>query len=172
MKFFFICFILLTFSFAALSQANNKTFPLVAIVGLKPVHVTIKAETYQGKKSVAVIDTAKGITSELKYAKLTDFRFHNGTIQVELAGQPLATAVETARGFVGIAFRIDETDTKFECLYLRQPTVGLMTRFAETTLSNIFLIRITLGKGSVRKHPKSMNLMLILKWASGQKLRL
>lgn len=65
------------------------------------------------------MDTAQGITSELKYAKLPEVQFHNGSIEVELAGKPLSTAAETARGFVGIAFRIDKTDTKFECIYLR-----------------------------------------------------
>ncbi len=123
MKRIFISFLLLAFSCAAVGQTNKKTIPLQTTNNLKPVRVAIQAETYQGKKSVRVIDTARGITSELKYAKLTDVEFHNGTIEVELAGKPLPTAIETARGFVGIAFRIDENDTKFECFYVR-PTNG------------------------------------------------
>ena len=47
--------------------------------------------------------------------------FKDGTIEVELAGLPAAGAAETARGFVGIAFRVN--GDRFECFYLR-PTNG------------------------------------------------
>ena len=123
MKGILATFQLLVFSFSAISQVSKKVFPLADTAGLKPIHVAIRPEIYLGKKSIKASDTTEGITSELKYAKLADLQFRNGTIEVELAGKPLSTAVETARGFVGIAFRIDETDTKFECIYLR-PTNG------------------------------------------------
>lgn len=115
-----LCFV--SFYTKAISQAA-KRFPLTTIEGLQPLHVAIQPQTYFGKKSVQVMDTAQGITSELKYAKLSNVDFHNGIIEVELAGKPLSTAAETARGFVGIAFRINEKDTKFECIYVR-PTNG------------------------------------------------
>lgn len=123
MRSILITFSLLIISIAAQSQVNKKHFALKDTSGLKAFHVAIGAESYLGKKSVEVSDTAQGITSELKYAKLSDLIFSNGTIEVELAGKPLGTAVETARGFVGIAFRIDEGNTAFECIYLR-PTNG------------------------------------------------
>ncbi len=107
----------------AIGQSNKHSLPLKNTQGLLPVHVTVAAESYLGKQSVRVADTAKGITSEVKYAKLTGITFHNGVIEVELAGKPSATAVESARGFVGIAFRINEDDSGFECIYLR-PTNG------------------------------------------------
>jgi hypothetical protein len=110
-------------SFAVFSQEGKKEFALNDTLGLTAIGVKIQAETYLRKKSVKVFDTCHGITSELKYAKLTEVPFHNGTIEVKLAGKPVGTAVETARGFVGIAFRIDEGNTKFECIYLR-PTNG------------------------------------------------
>jgi hypothetical protein len=106
-----------------MGQAGKQKISLKSIEGLEPVHVTLKAATYLGKQSVQVADTAKGITSEVKYAKLKDISFQNGIIEVELAGKPMATAVETARGFVGIAFHISEDNSKFECIYLR-PTNG------------------------------------------------
>ncbi len=123
MRNFFTVLPLLLLSLVVMGQATRETFPLNSTQGLQLIRVAAQAETYQGKKAVQVVDTARGITSELKYAKLSQVLFHNGTIEVELAGGPLATAAETARGFVGIAFRIDEADTKFECLYLR-PTNG------------------------------------------------
>jgi hypothetical protein len=89
-----------------MGQASKQNLSLKGIEGLEPIQVTVKAATYLGKQLVQVADTAKGVTSEVKYTKLKDITFHNGVIEVELAGKPLATAVETARGFVGIAFRI------------------------------------------------------------------
>ena len=104
---------------AANSQTNKKTFPLTNTQGLTPVHVAIETVTYDGKKSLLVADTAKGLTGDTKYVRLNDISLHNATIEVELAGMPVAGASGTARGFVGIAFRMDESDNNFECFYLR-----------------------------------------------------
>lgn len=118
-----VALLALMFSFTADSQVQKQRFALTDIKGLTPVRVQVQAAIYEGKKAVKVVDTARGITSELKYAKLKEISFQNGTIELELAGKPQGTAVETARGFVGIAFRINEGDTRFECIYLR-PTNG------------------------------------------------
>jgi hypothetical protein len=49
--------------------------------------------------------------------------FSSGTIEVELAGAPEADAGEGARGFVGIAFRVQEDLQTYDAFYLR-PTNG------------------------------------------------
>jgi hypothetical protein len=49
--------------------------------------------------------------------------FHNGTINLELAGKPRPGAVADARGFVGVAFRVASDPSKYECFYIR-PTNG------------------------------------------------
>ncbi len=104
----------------AISQKNS--FPLSTTDGLLPVQVAVKPETYLGKLSTRVWDTS-GVDFDKKFAKLMNIQIHNGSIEVELAGRPLPTAGEGARGFVGIAFRISEKDEEFECIYLR-PTNG------------------------------------------------
>jgi hypothetical protein len=43
--------------------------------GLEPVYISLKADNYLGKKSVQVANTAKGITSEVRCAKLKDLFF-------------------------------------------------------------------------------------------------
>jgi hypothetical protein len=48
--------------------------------------------------------------------------FLNGTIEVDVAGQPAAGAGGGARGFIGIAFRL-QNDGSYEYIYLR-PTNG------------------------------------------------
>jgi len=48
--------------------------------------------------------------------------FRDGVIEVDLAGQPAAGAFAAARGFIGIAFRV-QGDGRYEYIYLR-PTNG------------------------------------------------
>ena len=57
------------------------------------------------------------------FARIRDVEFHNGTIEIEVAGRPLPDAIPEARGFIGVAFRIVEDLSAFECMYLR-PTNG------------------------------------------------
>ena len=74
---------------------------------------------YQGKSAVRV--DAADVANGESYATLKGSRFHNGTIEVELAGKPAASAGPAARGFIGIAFRLK--DNRYEYIYLR-PTNG------------------------------------------------
>jgi hypothetical protein len=60
---------------------------------------------------------------EATFAKLKGSRFSDGTIQVKVLSRLLPDAPQHARGFIGIAFRIDETNAKFESIYIR-PTNG------------------------------------------------
>ena len=51
---------------------------------------------------------------------LPDISFQNGTIELEISGEPAPDAAPQMRGFVGIAFRVDPTDySRYECFYLR-----------------------------------------------------
>lgn len=111
---------------ASMAQPRQQKMPLNSLDGLQPVKAEISVETYLGKPSVRVVDSGMGNSTnspELSHAKIRNLRFHNGTIELELAAKPLATAGEAARGFVGIAFRMADDDSKFECIYLR-PTNG------------------------------------------------
>jgi hypothetical protein len=56
-------------------------------------------------------------------AVVEDLEFSSGTIEVELAGAPELTAGESARGFVGIAVRLQEDLQTYDAFYLR-PTNG------------------------------------------------
>lgn len=60
---------------------------------------------------------------ENTYARLNDFKFHNGIIEVKMLSRLLDDAPDLARGFIGIAYRINETDSEFESFYVR-PTNG------------------------------------------------
>jgi len=87
---------------------------------LVPHHVTLTAVDYKGKRAIKVVEDGEVANGEA-YAVLKGTEFHDGTIEVELAGLPSASAGAAARGFIGIAFRVK--DDRFEYIYLR-PTNG------------------------------------------------
>jgi hypothetical protein len=82
--------------------------------------VTLKTELYKGKQALVVEQTIdKDNDNHYTFARLKGLDFHNGIIEITIAGQPKKNAVEGARGFVGIAFRIPQDTSKFEVFYLR-----------------------------------------------------
>lgn len=60
---------------------------------------------------------------EPTYAKVKELSFQNGTIEVDVYSKLLPDAPDYARGFIGVAFRINEDDTEYESIYIR-PTNG------------------------------------------------
>jgi hypothetical protein len=56
---------------------------------------------------------------EPTFAKRKAIRFTNGTIEVKVLSRLLKDAPSHARGFIGVAFRINEDNSKFECIYIR-----------------------------------------------------
>jgi hypothetical protein len=118
---FICCFVFATI--IAQAQVSKSTFPLTDTIHLQSNNVAIQPALYKNKRSVRVADINPELDTELRIAKLADSSFHNGIIEVELAGEPMKNSGEGARGFVGIAFRIDNANSKFECFYLR-PTNG------------------------------------------------
>ncbi|CAM3754037.1 family 16 glycoside hydrolase [Pontibacter korlensis] len=81
-------------------------------------------ETLGGSKVVKVVkDTAVKEFDEATFTKVNGTDFKDGTIEVKVLSRLLEDAPEFARGFIGIAFRINEENSKFECIYIR-PTNG------------------------------------------------
>jgi len=87
---------------------------------LIPHKVKLESVDYQGKRAVKITEDGEVPNGEA-YAVVKDAVFHNGAIAVELAGRPAGSAGGAARGFIGIAFRLQ--NGKFEYIYLR-PTNG------------------------------------------------
>ncbi len=56
-------------------------------------------------------------------AIVDDIEFGDGTIELDLAGQPAPGATSGARGFVGVAWRLQEDNHTYDAFYLR-PTNG------------------------------------------------
>jgi hypothetical protein len=114
-----------------LSASAAQTFELDSTKGLQPHDVTVEAATYHGRKAIRVMPAADA-DAELVAPKngegggivvLPGTTFHDGTIEVDVAGKPRAGAPSDARGFVGVAFRVSADPSKYECVYIR-PTNG------------------------------------------------
>jgi len=84
-------------------------------------NVSITQTNFKGRSAIQVI-AAPEAQNATSYAVVKDVLFRDGTIEVDLAGQPGAGAGSGARGFIGIAFRL-QPDGRYEYIYLR-PTNG------------------------------------------------
>ena len=110
-----------------------KRFALESAAGLRLHNVTATPATLEGKKGVRVaiadeamkqMQSAGGAQRPVEtLAEVEGIAFANGTIEAEIAGAPGAGAPETARGFVGIAFRVQPDARTYDAFYLR-PTNG------------------------------------------------
>ena len=86
----------------------------------EPVKVSTSIEKIRGKEAVKVVkDPAVKEFDEPTFVKIKELDFKNGTIEVKVLSRLLKDAPEFARGFIGVAFRIGENNTKFESIYLR-----------------------------------------------------
>jgi hypothetical protein len=56
---------------------------------------------------------------EPTYARVRNIRFSNGIIEVKVLSRLQKTAPNYARGFIGVAFRINESNTQYESIYVR-----------------------------------------------------
>lgn len=60
---------------------------------------------------------------EPTFVKIQKVDFKNGLIEVKVLSKLLPNAADSARGFIGLAFRINNDNTQFESIYIR-PTNG------------------------------------------------
>ena len=103
-------------------DAAPRHFPVENGTGLEFVQVVPKTVTYRGRKALHLV-AAPNVSGERTMALLTGFDFTNGVIDVDVAGRPAGGAAESARGFVGLAFRVAPNARAYDCFYIR-PTNG------------------------------------------------
>jgi hypothetical protein len=112
-------------------------FPLTSPDGLLLENTSVQAATLHGKQGLRVVmaDDAlarvRGMSAAERQrasetgqfpeqmAIIDGLEFGNGIIEVEIAGEPLAGVFEGARGFVGIAFRVQKDRRSYDAFYLR-----------------------------------------------------
>jgi hypothetical protein len=91
----------------------DNTKDLVAVGGrMEPV-------TYRGRSALHLVPVPGQGDSEDMIAILTGPDFKDGVIEIEVAGSPGTGAPADSRGFIGVAFRVQEKGAKGEYFYLR-----------------------------------------------------
>jgi len=91
-----------------------------ALTDVQAIGASVTAQQIAGRDAIRVVkDSAVQGFDEPTFAKLMGVSFRNGTIEVKVLSRLLKDAPDGARGFIGIAFRINEDNTKFESIYVR-----------------------------------------------------
>jgi len=87
---------------------------------LEAVNVSMSIERLMGKEVIKVIkDSSVKEVDEPTFVKIKGINFKNGTIEVKVLSRLLKNAPDFARGFIGVAFRINDSSTKYESIYIR-----------------------------------------------------
>lgn len=116
------------------SAQQSRNYPLESAAGLRLQNVVAEPVTLDGKKGLRVMwspDTKQklaAMTPEQQVqveplAVIEGIEFSSGLIEAEVAGSPEPGAGGGARGFVGIAFRLQPDLRTYDAFYLR-PTNG------------------------------------------------
>lgn len=112
-------------------RAQRRHYPLESLEGLRLVNAEAAPATLEGKKGLRVTEKKEVQSSQSGAQRASGeslvvvegVEFGDGVIEAEIAGAPAPGAPETARGFVGIVFRLQNDMRTFEMIYLR-PTNG------------------------------------------------
>ena len=110
--------------------AQVKRYPLETVSGLSLINAKAEPATHQGRKGIRIIVSEEALRNlkpsdgELNpLGVIQNLEFSNGVIEAEISGAPAPDAGEGARGFVGIAFRMQKDNRTYDAFYLR-PTNG------------------------------------------------
>jgi hypothetical protein len=132
---------LLALSSLLAAQDSQRHFALESAAGLRLHNVTAEPATLQAKRGIRVTmseaarrqiaTTSREEQDKLamtggtveQLAAIEGLDFDNGVIEAEIAGAPMAGAFAGARGFVGLAFRLQNDMRTYDAFYLR-PTNG------------------------------------------------
>ena len=112
------------------ASAQARRYRLESVERLRFHNVTAEPATLQGKKGLKATiseETLRRMERTRQYAQglvwIEGLEFSDGVIEAEIAGALAPGAGGEARGFVGIAFRVQEDLKTYDAFYLR-PTNG------------------------------------------------
>ena len=138
----FLLVISVPFTILANHHKGGVSFP----DNVKPHNAVVKSVNYKGKKALKaeISEKAKaklaeaarqraaggnqggpgaGEANRVNHFVVVGEDFQNGTIELQVAGEPAPGASGGARGFVGVAFRVQPDMHTYDCFYIR-PTNG------------------------------------------------
>jgi len=126
---FFILIALLTPALrTGFTQVKPTTISLDNPDEMQTRNVKTEPVMYKGRKALRVTDAAPAnVPDGIQLVILNKTEFSDGVIEIELTGEPGPNVGSEARGFVGVAFRVNldaaKDAARYECFYLR-PTNG------------------------------------------------
>ena len=112
-------------------QLLAAVFTLCLTAGAQPIPldpatlttVRVKVEkvaSYKGRPAVRVIDAAPAsATTDVRIALIPGVEFQDGVIELDVAGDVVEHPIPGARGFAGVAFRVQPAAPSYEAFYLR-----------------------------------------------------
>lgn len=103
--------------------AQTRSFPLESATGVRLHNVVAQPATLQGKKGLRVSPAPQASPDAELLVRIDGLEFSSGIIEAEIAGVPGPGAAAGARGFVGLAFRLQDDMKTYDAFYLR-PTNG------------------------------------------------
>ena len=133
-----VCAALVLAGALPLSEAQARTLALDSTQGLALHNTAATPVSFKGKKALMLTstpETAGGPSAPSggpaaaeqgrvdHLAIVNGLEFLNGAIEVDLSGEPGPGVGGGARGFVGVAFRVQPDRKTYDCFYLR-PTNG------------------------------------------------
>lgn len=106
-----------------LPDVSGQTYRLDSLSGLSPVNVKAQPATYRGRQAIRVLDEPGPNQNQAspgpELVTIDGAALGDGTIELDIAAAPRAGAAQSARGFAGLAFRVQPGGKQFECFYLR-----------------------------------------------------
>jgi len=110
--------ITIALAFSAPATPREQVYPLATTKGLTAMNgVKLSSTVYRGKRSVVLTEEEDPKFGVLAVVFPLDFK--NGTIEFDEAGTLTDQHNPTSRSFVGMAFRVSDDLSKYECFYLR-----------------------------------------------------
>lgn len=112
---------LLVGGFVLQAALNAQQVSLEALSKSKLKSATVEVTTYRGSVALRLIPKDPkdpGYLPGGPLVILNDVHFRNGVIDVDVSGAPSKGADESARGFIGVAFRV-QSESRFEIIYVR-----------------------------------------------------
>lgn len=130
----FVAIVTLLVSIAAAAHAAPISLSLDSLKGLEvaavpepgtdPTRFRSEVAKYRGRRAVHILNNDTTMASSAPtggqtLAIVQGSDFQNGTIEVDLVGMPRQGAPDDCRGFIGVAFRVQDHGARFEAFYLR-----------------------------------------------------
>jgi hypothetical protein len=101
------------------ASTSSTNIGLTSTEGVDIVGGEAEIVDYKGRRAMHLTPVLNAGDDDSTLAIFPAQDFHDGVIEVDVAGSPRPGSIESSRGFIGVAFRLQEHGAKGEYFYLR-----------------------------------------------------